>query len=155
MATTTVKPLLTPPSLLLLLLFSSLISISLAYKPGDIVPMSRMGQYHSVRLFNRTFRFSPFLFQTTPFHLFFLSICSREPCGRILLVAIVLSSQWIVRYANTSSSFVKLGFLSLYKILWIWGCIIIVICNWFCMWIGFAGFDSNTQANGLHWSWSL
>lgn len=49
MATTTVKPLLTPPSLLLLLLFSSLISISLAYKPGDIVPMSRMGQYHSSR----------------------------------------------------------------------------------------------------------
>ncbi|AES79791.1 hypothetical protein MtrunA17_Chr7g0244611 [Medicago truncatula] len=51
MATTTVKPLLSPPSLLLLLLllFSSLISISLAYKPGDIVPMSRMGQYHSSR----------------------------------------------------------------------------------------------------------
>lgn len=49
MATTTVKPLLSPPSLLLLLLFSSIISISLAYKPGDIVPMSRMGQYHSSR----------------------------------------------------------------------------------------------------------
>lgn len=49
MATTTVKPLLSPPSLLLHLLFSSLISISLAYKPGDIVPMSRMGQYHSSR----------------------------------------------------------------------------------------------------------
>lgn len=51
MATATVKPLLSPPSLLLLLLllFSSLISISLAYKPGDIVPMSRMGQYHSSR----------------------------------------------------------------------------------------------------------
>lgn len=113
MATTTVKPLLSPPSLLLLLLLSSIISISLAYKPGDIVPMSRMGQYHSVRLFNRAFLFSPFLFQTTPFHLFFLSICSREPCGRIWLVAIVPSSQWIVRYANTSSSFVKLGFFNL------------------------------------------
>ncbi|PNY09675.1 hypothetical protein L195_g006230 [Trifolium pratense] len=49
MATTTVKPLLSPPSLLLLLLFSSLLSISIAYKPGDIVPMSRMGQYHSSR----------------------------------------------------------------------------------------------------------
>lgn len=49
MATTTVKPLLSPPSLLLLLLLSSIISISLAYKPGDIVPMSRMGQYHSSR----------------------------------------------------------------------------------------------------------
>ncbi|KAK2414893.1 hypothetical protein P8452_60219 [Trifolium repens] len=49
MATTTVKPLLSPPSLLPLLLFSSLLSISLAYKPGDIVPMSRMGQYHSSR----------------------------------------------------------------------------------------------------------
>ncbi|KAK2361327.1 hypothetical protein P8452_65083 [Trifolium repens] len=49
MATTTVKPLLSPPSLLLLFLFSSLLSISLAYKSGDIVPMSRMGQYHSSR----------------------------------------------------------------------------------------------------------
>lgn len=27
---------------------SSLLSISLAYKPGDIVPMSRQGQYHGV-----------------------------------------------------------------------------------------------------------
>ncbi|KAK6943381.1 hypothetical protein RJ641_024483 [Dillenia turbinata] len=33
----------------LLLLFLSLLSISIAYKPGDIVPMSRMGQYHSSR----------------------------------------------------------------------------------------------------------
>ncbi|XP_004492550.1 uncharacterized protein [Cicer arietinum] len=47
MATTTVKPLLSPS--LLLLLLQSLLSIALAYKPGDIVPMSRMGQYHSSR----------------------------------------------------------------------------------------------------------
>lgn len=32
-----------------LLLLLSLPSISLAYRPGDIVPMSKMGQYHSVR----------------------------------------------------------------------------------------------------------
>lgn len=32
-----------------LLLLLSLISNSLAYRPGDIVPMSRMGQYHSSR----------------------------------------------------------------------------------------------------------
>ncbi|CAK8542152.1 unnamed protein product [Lathyrus sativus] len=48
MAATTVNPLLSPPWLLLLLV-SSLLSITLAYKPGDIVPMSRMGQYHSSR----------------------------------------------------------------------------------------------------------
>ncbi|XP_022157272.1 uncharacterized protein LOC111024020 isoform X2 [Momordica charantia] len=34
-------------SLLVLLLF--LIPISMAYRPGDIVPMSKMGQYHSSR----------------------------------------------------------------------------------------------------------
>ncbi|KAL7136088.1 hypothetical protein ABFS83_10G005400 [Erythranthe nasuta] len=33
----------------LLLLLSSLIPSYLAYRPGDIVPMSRMGQYHSTR----------------------------------------------------------------------------------------------------------
>ncbi|XP_044482042.1 uncharacterized protein LOC123208539 [Mangifera indica] len=32
-----------------LLLLLSLTSISLAYRPGDIVPMSKMGQYHSTR----------------------------------------------------------------------------------------------------------
>ncbi|CAL5192450.1 unnamed protein product [Lathyrus oleraceus] len=48
MAATTMKLLLSPPWLLLLLI-SSLISITLAYKPGDTVPMSRMGQYHSSR----------------------------------------------------------------------------------------------------------
>ncbi|KDP22775.1 hypothetical protein JCGZ_00362 [Jatropha curcas] len=32
-----------------LLLLISLASISLAYRPGDIVPMSKMGQYHSSR----------------------------------------------------------------------------------------------------------
>ncbi|KAJ7961100.1 ATP-dependent helicase/deoxyribonuclease subunit B [Quillaja saponaria] len=37
------------PSLLLMLMLLSLPSISLAYKPGDIVPMSKMGQYHSSR----------------------------------------------------------------------------------------------------------
>ncbi|XP_021893859.1 uncharacterized protein LOC110811616 [Carica papaya] len=35
--------------LLLLLLSLSLPPISLAYRPGDIVPMSKMGQYHSSR----------------------------------------------------------------------------------------------------------
>ncbi|KAJ8753816.1 hypothetical protein K2173_000070 [Erythroxylum novogranatense] len=34
---------------LLLLVLLSLISISVAYRPGDIVPMSKMGQYHSSR----------------------------------------------------------------------------------------------------------
>ncbi|KAI3474280.1 hypothetical protein Pfo_029068 [Paulownia fortunei] len=34
---------------LLVLLLSSAIPSSLAYRPGDIVPMSRMGQYHSTR----------------------------------------------------------------------------------------------------------
>ncbi|KAJ4704268.1 ATP-dependent helicase/deoxyribonuclease subunit B [Melia azedarach] len=34
---------------LLLLLLLSLPSISLAYRPGDIVPMSKMGQYHNSR----------------------------------------------------------------------------------------------------------
>ncbi|CAI8612928.1 unnamed protein product [Vicia faba] len=48
MAVTTVKLLLSPPWLPLLLI-SSLLPIALAYKPGDIVPMSRMGQYHSSR----------------------------------------------------------------------------------------------------------
>ncbi|KAJ0028370.1 hypothetical protein Pint_35041 [Pistacia integerrima] len=32
-----------------LLLLLSLTSISLAYRPGDIVPMSKMGQYHNTR----------------------------------------------------------------------------------------------------------
>ncbi|KAL0347558.1 UNVERIFIED_CONTAM: hypothetical protein Scaly_1771800 [Sesamum calycinum] len=34
---------------LLVLLLSSAIPSSLAYRPGDIVPMSRMGQYHATR----------------------------------------------------------------------------------------------------------
>ena len=34
---------------LVLLLSLSLPWISLAYRPGDLVPMSKMGQYHSVR----------------------------------------------------------------------------------------------------------
>lgn len=34
---------------LLLLLLPSLPSICVAYRPGDIVPVARMGQYHSVR----------------------------------------------------------------------------------------------------------
>ncbi|CAN1771922.1 hypothetical protein LINPERHAP1_LOCUS12044 [Linum perenne] len=41
----------------LALLILSLSSVSLAYRPGDIVPMSKMGQYHSVR-----FSISPFPF---------------------------------------------------------------------------------------------
>ncbi|XP_052175305.1 uncharacterized protein LOC127790072 [Diospyros lotus] len=40
---------LTSSSMLLWLMLVSLSSISLAYRPGDIVPMSRMGQYHSSR----------------------------------------------------------------------------------------------------------
>ncbi|GLU17867.1 hypothetical protein SLE2022_342170 [Rubroshorea leprosula] len=36
-------------ALLLILLSLSLSSISLAYRPGDIVPTSKMGQYHSSR----------------------------------------------------------------------------------------------------------
>ena len=38
-----------PPFLLLLVSLFSLIPTFLAYRPGDIVPMSKMGQYHSVR----------------------------------------------------------------------------------------------------------
>ncbi|XP_008442331.1 uncharacterized protein LOC103486235 isoform X1 [Cucumis melo] len=38
-----------PPILSLLLSLLSLVPISLAYRPGDIVPMSKMGQYHSSR----------------------------------------------------------------------------------------------------------
>ncbi|KAI9152899.1 hypothetical protein LWI28_002695 [Acer negundo] len=34
---------------LFLLLSLSLPSVSLAYRPGDIVPMSKMGQYHNSR----------------------------------------------------------------------------------------------------------
>lgn len=37
-----------PPILSLLVSLLSLVPISLAYRPGDIVPMSKMGQYHSV-----------------------------------------------------------------------------------------------------------
>ncbi|CAA0830586.1 MACPF domain-containing protein CAD1 [Striga hermonthica] len=36
-------------AVLILLLLSSAVPSSLAYRPGDIVPMSRMGQYHSTR----------------------------------------------------------------------------------------------------------
>ncbi|XP_038903797.1 uncharacterized protein LOC120090293 isoform X2 [Benincasa hispida] len=38
-----------PPILSLLVSLLSLVPISLAYRPGDIVPMSKMGQYHSSR----------------------------------------------------------------------------------------------------------
>ncbi|CAK9323407.1 unnamed protein product [Citrullus colocynthis] len=38
-----------PPILPLLVSLLSLVPISLAYRPGDIVPMSKMGQYHSSR----------------------------------------------------------------------------------------------------------
>ncbi|KGN58700.1 uncharacterized protein LOC101203220 [Cucumis sativus] len=38
-----------PPILSLLLSLLSLLPILLAYRPGDIVPMSKMGQYHSSR----------------------------------------------------------------------------------------------------------
>ncbi|KAG6596313.1 hypothetical protein SDJN03_09493, partial [Cucurbita argyrosperma subsp. sororia] len=38
-----------PPFLLLLVSLFSLIPTFLAYRPGDIVPMSKMGQYHSSR----------------------------------------------------------------------------------------------------------
>ncbi|KAL0375440.1 UNVERIFIED_CONTAM: hypothetical protein Sradi_3459700, partial [Sesamum radiatum] len=37
----------TQMAVLLVLLLSSAIPSSLAYRPGDIVPMSRMGQYHA------------------------------------------------------------------------------------------------------------
>ncbi|CAN1231340.1 hypothetical protein LINGRAPRIM_LOCUS1540 [Linum grandiflorum] len=40
---------------MVVLLILSLSSVSSAYRPGDIVPMSKMGQYHSVR-----FSISPF-----------------------------------------------------------------------------------------------
>lgn len=78
MAATTMKLLLSPPWLLLLLI-SSLIPITLAYKPGDTVPMSRMGQYHSVRPLNFSFRnsslhYCSFHSHTMPFHLFFFQI---------------------------------------------------------------------------------
>ncbi|MED6146968.1 hypothetical protein PIB30_039743 [Stylosanthes scabra] len=49
--TTCSKPwLLSPSQLLFTLLFPSIFStFAVAYRPGDIVPMSRMGQYHSSR----------------------------------------------------------------------------------------------------------
>ena len=117
-ASTTSKPWLLSPSLLLLLVvvFPSLLPTSaVAYRPSDIVPMSRMGQYHSVR--SHFHSASSIFFETTPFRisilffLFFFSFdCSLEPCGTTSLAATAPFSPSIARFASSSSSSPKLGF---------------------------------------------
>jgi hypothetical protein len=61
----------------------SLPSVSFAYRPGDIVPMSKMGQYHSVRSLSLSIyllRFSCFNFLLT-INLWFIYGSSQELCG--------------------------------------------------------------------------
>ncbi|KHN29516.1 hypothetical protein glysoja_005240 [Glycine soja] len=87
-AAATAKPLL---SLWFMLLLPSFLRIAVAYRPGDIVPMSCMGQYHSVRSHFpfHSLRFSlPSIRRRCISHYFFsFCDCSREPCGRTSLVA--------------------------------------------------------------------
>lgn len=73
---------------LVLLLSLSLPWISLAYRPGDLVPMSKMGQYHSVRTLKPSLSLSMhiilnFRINLSIFFFLIFNNFSPEPCGTI------------------------------------------------------------------------
>jgi len=87
--------------MLLLLLF---LLIVVAYRPDNIVSMSCMGQYHSVRSHSpfHSLQFSlPSIRRRCISHYFF-SFCdyNSEPCGRTSLATTTPSLSWIARCEN-------------------------------------------------------
>lgn len=80
----------------LFLLLPILLPLALAYRPGDIVPMSRMGQYHSVCApkSQNFFQFSFFfclVFLWYGLYDLWIACVSQELCGTIWLDGIAQS----------------------------------------------------------------
>ena len=143
-----------------LLLLPALLSIALAYRPGDIVPMSRMGQYHSVSVPQSSFsiRMCLWLFYSNFVLIWMLLIfeivhCSHELCGTTWLAVIVPFSQSIVRCISlnlsTRVSYANLHFFFIHSLCGHWNSNLVLPGDLI------VGVDAYSKANWLHWRWSV
>lgn len=128
--------------------------VSIAYRPGDIVPMSKMGQYHSVKSLNpKTLNPKSSLFLSL---LIFLSFCCNlsvenglvrchwSPMPNLRCRSWGMHASFIFSSISLSLSLeISPTFLC-----WFLGNSLIFSCY-------FVGFDSNNETHWLHRGWSV
>ena len=123
--------------------------VSTAYRPGDIVPMSKMGQYHSVTSLNPkpSLLLSLFFFLIIlPFVIIFQSrTVWYDVIGRQCPIFAV-DREVCMHISHSHLSF--LFEISLTFLCWFLGSSFIFCCY-------FVGFDSNNETHWLHRGWPI
>lgn len=140
---------------LFLLLSLSLSSISVAYRPGDIVPMNKMGQYHSVS----TLSPPPHQYILMIIYMLYMVFLSNLMLNASTYFWFQSRTVWqdvIGRHCPTFAvnREVPFEFFSFRVSYFIVGLIIRYFEMLRCL-VCCVGFDSVTEAGWLHWSWSV